>query len=145
MPIPSVLVLLALAGSSPAAPALAHLPPRPAAHAQRPFVDAALRAELRAMEAQDQAIRARWIAAGVGDLAWAARTRALDRRQTARLKAIIRRHGWPTAARVGQDGVRAAFLLVQHADHDLAFQRACLPQVQAAAARGELTGQAVAR
>ncbi len=43
-----------------------------------------------------------------------------------RLKQIIAEHGWPTIPRVGARASTAAWLLVQHADHDPAFQRACL-------------------
>ena len=48
---------------------------------------------------------------------------AVDAVHTARLKAIVAAHGWPTVAQVGQDGADAAWLLAQHADKDPAFQR----------------------
>ena len=61
-----------------------------------------------------------------------------DRRHTARLKEIVSRHGWPTRALVGEEAAHAAFLLVQHADHDPAFQVHCLPMLEDAASRGEI-------
>lgn len=52
----------------------------------------------------------------------------------ARLKAIIDRHGWPGKSLVGEDGAQSAWLLVQHADVDLAFQERCLTLMRAAPA-----------
>lgn len=42
------------------------------------------------------------------------------------MKQHVAEIGWPVARMVGADGARAAWLLVQHADHDVAFQRKCL-------------------
>ena len=39
---------------------------------------------------------------------------------------IVDELGWPTRTMVGDNGAQAAWLLVQHADHDVAFQRKCL-------------------
>jgi hypothetical protein len=51
---------------------------------------------------------------------------AIDRENTAWLKQVVAEHGWPTRSMVGDDGSNAAWLLVQHADADPAFQRECL-------------------
>ncbi len=51
---------------------------------------------------------------------------AVDHRNTARMKEIIEQHGWPTRGMVADDGTRCAWLLVQHGDHAVAFQRKCL-------------------
>jgi hypothetical protein len=61
----------------------------------------------------------------------------IDRSNTARMHQIINKYGWPGTTLVGDDGASAAFLLVQHADRDTAFQRRCLPLLQEAAAKGE--------
>lgn len=61
----------------------------------------------------------------------------LDEKHTARLKAIIDQHGWPGLTLVGKDGANAAWLLVQHADHDRAFQKKCLPLIEQALKKGE--------
>lgn len=50
----------------------------------------------------------------------------LDKSNTSRLKKIIQEFGWPTISLVGEQASRAAWLLVQHADHDLNFQESCL-------------------
>ena len=42
------------------------------------------------------------------------------------MKQHVAEYGWPLSRMVGADGARAAWLLVQHADHDVAFQRKCL-------------------
>jgi hypothetical protein len=54
------------------------------------------------------------------------RLNKIDNENTAWMKAVIKEHGWPTADMVGKDGAAAAWLLVQHADMDTAFQRQCL-------------------
>ncbi|MDP2641954.1 MAG: hypothetical protein Q8P21_01520 [bacterium] len=50
----------------------------------------------------------------------------LDKKNTSRVKKIIDKCGWPGISLVGRRGERAAWLLVQHATHDLAFQKRCL-------------------
>src|SRR6516225_2415670 len=52
--------------------------------------------------------------------------------------------GWPGRSIVGDDGADAAWLLVQHADHDPAFQRQCLELLTVAARHGEATNAQVA-
>ena len=41
-------------------------------------------------------------------------------------KEIIDRIGWPTKSKVGENSAHYAWLLVQHADQDLEFQKKCL-------------------
>jgi hypothetical protein len=62
----------------------------------------------------------------------------IKQRNTTRLKAIINRYGWPSRALVGDKAAHAAFIAVQHSDHDREFQKTCLPLLQAAGRRGEL-------
>jgi hypothetical protein len=50
----------------------------------------------------------------------------IDQSNTERLKAIVEQHGWPRVSRIGKDGANAAWLLVQHADADIPFQKKCL-------------------
>jgi hypothetical protein len=63
--------------------------------------------------------------------------RAVDASNTARMKTIIAARGWPGSSLVGDDGAQAAWLLVQHADHDPMFQRACLELLGEAVRAGE--------
>jgi hypothetical protein len=60
------------------------------------------------------------------------------------LKDVIATYGWPGKSLVGVDGANAAWLLVQHADADPAFQRHCLGLLTTAAEAGEATGQELA-
>jgi hypothetical protein len=79
-----------------------------------PRLDTALRRELLAMSEKDQKVRQ-----GFGSQMSAETIKemqAIDARHTARMKRIIRRHGWPGRSLVSEDGSHAAWLLVQHAD-----------------------------
>lgn len=49
-------------------------------------------------------------------------TKTLQLQHAERMKVLIAQYGWPTDAMVGESAVQAAWLLVQHADHDKAFQ-----------------------
>jgi len=61
-----------------------------------------------------------------------------------RLREIIRIQGFPTAAKVGKDGMQVVFLIVQHADFAPEFQERCLPTFQAMAKRQEIPKSTVA-
>ena len=54
----------------------------------------------------------------------------IDINNTAKLKKIITKYGWPHRNLVGVKGALAAWLIVQHADHDLKFQKQCLVLMQ---------------
>src|SRR5437868_14544604 len=91
--------------------------------------DEKLRQELLRMMRVDQDMRAEFIAwmkkRGLTDTVMLKKDDPqikkfdeVDRKNTARLKEIVDRHGWPGKTLVGDDGARAAWLLVQHADKD---------------------------
>jgi len=42
------------------------------------------------------------------------------------LKKIIKEIGWPVISKVGKEASQAAWLVAQHADHDVKFQEYCL-------------------
>jgi hypothetical protein len=86
----------------------------------------AVRARLRALVASDQNARR-------NRLPWS----EIDRANVAALKEILGKHGWPTISVFGRDADRDAWLLVQHADHDPAFQK----EVLAILARLKDTGE----
>lgn len=54
----------------------------------------------------------------------------IDAANTARLKEIIKEHGWITISKFGEETAHNAWLLVQHADKDLAFQQDCLAMME---------------
>ncbi|HLA63912.1 MAG TPA: DUF6624 domain-containing protein, partial [Rhodothermales bacterium] len=70
--------------------------------------------------------------------------RAIDSLNTEWLRAIVARRGWPTVSQVGADAAGGAWLLVQHADRDPAFQRAMLALMEPLAASGEVSRSNVA-
>ena len=43
---------------------------------------------------------------------------------------IVAKYGWPGKSLVGEDGANAAWLLVQHADKDLSFQKDVLAKME---------------
>jgi hypothetical protein len=50
----------------------------------------------------------------------------MDHFHTEQLKEILKIHGWLTVSQFGEEMDRKAWLLVQHGDHDLFFQAACV-------------------
>jgi len=67
----------------------------------------------------------------------------IDRDNKNWLKQVVKQHGWPGKTLVGTDGAHAAFLLVQHASLDLAFQKQCLMLMQHAP-KGEVAAVEIA-
>jgi hypothetical protein len=96
----------------------------------------------------DQAIRdtmVRKLQAGEQlDSVLGARMMAIDSANTTWLKAIVAERGWPGRSVVGEAAAEAAFLIVQHAVHDSAFQASALALMQQGVATGEVDGQDVA-
>ena len=48
---------------------------------------------------------------------------SLDQKHTNRVRKIIDKYGWPGKSLVGKQGAHGAWLLVQHATHDVDFQK----------------------
>lgn len=86
-----------------------------------------LRHELLQMQELDQAPRQ----SRLNEAAAAPDTSAVDQRNLSRLKEIVAQNGFPTVEMIGADGVAAAWLLVQHADADPAFQSRMLEAIVA--------------
>jgi hypothetical protein len=128
---------LAALHSDPRWPAVLEALDRAEATWERTLGDPALRRELRDRFHKDQEARDAWVKAGMGDTAMAARVEAIDSDNTARLKEVVARVGWPGKKLVGSDGARWAWLLVQHADRDHAFQVQCLALLERAVATGD--------
>lgn len=110
--------------------------------------DASMKRELLDRVAADQRARERMVTAmragGAPDSAVLADLAAVDSANTAWFQDVVERYGWPDRATVGADGESAAFLLVQHADRDTAFQARVLPLLVASYRRGQAEGQHVA-
>jgi len=101
-------------------------------------LDTALRDELLARSGRDQAARRAMTTGGIRAVDQASwdRIAEVDRDNTAWLKQVLDSRGWPDSDLVGHEGAKAAWLLVQHADHDPAFQRAALARMQPAVKAG---------
>lgn len=131
----------ALAACPGAAKAIEGHRPDPQAGAPRPAdaapSDPALRGELLRMARSDQDARR----GDLSDPEVAKRMAAVDAANLPRLRAIVAERGFPGTAMVGQDGFNAAWLLVQHADADPAFQERILDTLTA---RGDLGGEQLA-
>jgi hypothetical protein len=89
-----------------------------------------LRDELLKMAKADQDARNTVMQAGAMDESTWAPVAKVDGRNLPRIKAIVKRNGFPTASQIGLDGVNAAWLLVQHADADPAFQARVLKMIE---------------
>lgn len=71
----------------------------------------------------------------------ASHVRLVDRANTDRFAALMARCGWPTTAVQGEQAVKQAWLLVERGAHDLAFQKAALALIEAAAGKENLDGR----
>ena len=115
-----------------------------------------LRAELVDRVEKDQAVRKKYIEllarqggkdadAAKKDLEAAAKElQETDARNTAWLKGVVDKHGWPGKSLVGADGAQKAWLLVQHADRDPEFQKRRLRLLAEAVKQREATGEQLA-
>ena len=111
----------------------AHPPARPS--------QPALRNELLQMGDADTKARHAAIAGGGRDPALFKAVYDVDGRNLPRLKQIDAGHGFPTPAQVGNEGVHAAWLIVQHADRDSGFQMHVLEELQARPGHGGVDAQ----
>lgn len=59
---------------------------------------------------------------------------------TADLKEIIKKHGWPGISLVGVDGAKSAWLIAQHAVSDTKFVSNCSELLKTGVAEGEVEG-----
>ena len=111
-------------------------------------VDTALQRELLARRATDQGIRDTLVAilqaGGSFDTMIMRRMLRVDSVNTGWLKGVIAARGWPLRSQVGEEGANAAFLIVQHATHDTAFQASALALMERAVADSEAKGSDVA-
>lgn len=75
---------------------------------------------------EDQALRKRFEFGPIDDRVW----KSTHERHRRRFGRIIERIGWPTTSKVGPIASKCAWLIAQHADHDIGFQKHCLELMQ---------------
>jgi hypothetical protein len=97
-----------------------------------------LRRELLAMAALDLEVREDLIRRGDIYDGYHPDMEAIHVRNALRLKEILAEHGWPIAARFGDEAAEAAWLIVQHAIVEPSLQRLCLRLLQRAARTGDV-------
>jgi hypothetical protein len=104
-----------------------------------------LRTDLLARAAVDQAVRGILMQelrdGRQPDSTTVTRLHNTDGHNTSWLKQVVVKYGWPGISMVEVDGANAAFLLLQHADHDTAFQTAMLPLLERGVSKREVSGQ----
>ena len=96
-----------------------------------------VRSELARRVEEDQALRREAMATEPITPDLVDKVVAVDAANTAWLRDLVTRHGWPTRARVGEKAAGEAWLLVQHADQDVEFQELCLDLISSAAQHGQ--------
>jgi len=106
-------------------------------------VDEQIAAELARLAQADQEFR-NSLPDGPLDPDTAMRGARLDVGHTDRLREIIDQHGWPGHRLVGEDGAEHAWLLAQHADRQLDFQRQALRLLTDAVQREDATPRQLA-
>lgn len=70
--------------------------------------------------------------------------RSIDRVHCDRLKEIVEHIGWPTRELVGLKATQGAYMVIQHAGHDIEFQNRCLAMMVDLVEQGELPASYVA-
>jgi hypothetical protein len=117
--------------------------PVPGADTKAPARDESLRRDLIRMAEEDETSGS-CVRTAPSDLLLCRDTGEVRRDNQLALDRIIAAHGWPGRTLVEVDGQRAAWLIAQHADDDVAFQKNCLDLVREAFTIGEAEGNALA-
>ncbi|MGH8055573.1 MAG: DUF6624 domain-containing protein [Stenotrophomonas sp.] len=114
-----------------------HRPSRVGVQADVIASEPALRVQLLEMARVDQEART-----GDWSPSMIEKMLAVDAANLPEIKKIVAEYrGLPGVAQVGADGLSAAWLLVQHADRDVDFQRGVLEQIMPLVARGEVSSR----
>ena len=136
-----VMVIAMVLGLQVGTPRAAEPVPHPGP--QPPVRNEALRRELLRMAEEDQT-SGNCVRTGPSDPRLCRDTGEVRRDNRIALDRIIAEHGLPGLTLVGVDGQRAAWLIAQHADDDLQFQKNCLALIREAFVIGEAEGNALA-
>jgi hypothetical protein len=96
------------------------------------------------LSSRDERTRAALVASGELFDGYHPRMAEVHKDNAASLEAIIDKWGWPGKSLVGDEGAKAAWIVLQHAIADPALQRRCLPLLKAAADAGEIPARQAA-
>lgn len=91
----------------------------------QPEIDQELKRQILSMRDQDQ------------DMLKGEYDNSVIRKNTEEAKHILRQYGWPGRTLIGDSGSDAFWLLVQHSDHDVEFQKEALDLLRLAVEKGE--------
>jgi len=97
------------------------------------MVNDELRRELLAMRDEDLAVREELLKANQLGGPYHPRMEAIHVKNTARLRELISKHGWPCDELAGTDGAESAWLIAQHSLGEPCFVRRALQLVRAMA------------
>lgn len=104
-----------------------------------------LRDELVSMQKADERLMRGLMEAGeLKEDEYHPRIKHVHETNIARLKEIVAEYGWPGKSVVGQDGSKAAWLIVQHGVLDQEFMELALLLLKVAVAKGEAEGWCLA-
>jgi hypothetical protein len=104
------------------------------------MLDPALCADLLAMVAEDEAVRARLVEEGASFDGYHPELELVHRRNAAELMAIADAHGWPGRALVGDEGADAAWRIAQHSIGEPHVMRRAVALVREALKAGDVPG-----
>ena len=90
------------------------------------------------MDDYDQEVRSELAADGSLFKGYHPRMAAVHDANAARLREIIREHGWPTVTLVGVDGANAAHRIAQHSINHPDFMRECRALIEEASEQGQI-------
>ncbi len=112
----------------------------PSMHKTVPLMREYIKNKLQEMADKDQSARVEGLAQAqtaqeIAELKWNL-SKQVDRPNSIVLKNIIQTFGWPTICQFGADAARNAWLIAQHADHDIPFQEYCLNHICNASKNG---------
>lgn len=102
-----------------------------------------IRDELLEMQEMDQEARSKLNVKTISKDLWT-EIQEIDTKNGQRLKEIVGQYGWPKVSSIGEDGSSALWLLVQHQDHDVTFQKQCLHLLKTAVQEHEASPKSLA-
>jgi hypothetical protein len=97
-----------------------------------------VQAQLLAMRARDEHVRAELAADGSLFEGYHPRMEEVHRANARELRSIIQEHGWPDEALIGPEGAEAAWLIAQHSIGEPDFMRNCRALLDEASSLGRV-------